>query len=291
MYAKNKKWFYLFTLALIWGSSFILIKKSLLGLTALQLGALRVIVSGLFILLIGSHTLKKLSKTDWKWVMISGFVGTFLPAFLFAFAISEIDSSIASILNSLTPLNTILLGYLLFQINSTKRQITGVVIGFIGTSVLIGAGMNLNPDQNYFYALFIIFATFMYATNINIIKRYLQDVSALAIAAGHFATVLLPAFLVLIFTGFFSEEVLSHPDLKMSMVYIVILSIFGTAIAKVMFNKMVQMSTPVFASSVTYLIPIVALGWGIYDGESFSVYQGLGALLILFGVYLSNRRK
>ena len=151
--------------------------------------------------------------------------------------------------------------------------------------------MNLNPDQNYFYAAFIIFATFLYATNINIIKRHLQDVSALAIAAGNFATVIIPAILVLVFTGFFTREVLTNPELKMAMVYIVILSIFGTALAKVMFNKMVQMSTPVFASSVTYLIPIVALAWGILDGESFGLYQGLGAVLILLGVYLSNRRK
>ena len=291
MFAKNKKWFFLITLALIWGSSFILIKKSLIGLTALQLGALRIIISGLFILMIGFHTLKKLSRTDWKWVIIAGIIGTFLPAFLFAFAISEIDSSVASILNSLTPLNTILLGFFLFNISSTKRQITGVIIGFFGTSILIGAGMNLNPDQNYIYAAFIILATFLYATNINIIKRYLQDVSALAIAAGNFVTVIIPAILVLVFTGFFKQEVLTNPELKMAMVYIVILSIFGTALAKVMFNKMVQMSTPVFASSVTYLIPIVALVWGILDGESFGLYQGLGAVLILLGVYLSNRRK
>ena len=259
MFAKNKKWFFLITLALIWGSSFILIKKSLIGLTALQLGALRIIISGLFILMIGFHTLKKLSRTDWKWVIIAGIIGTFLPAFMFAFAISEIDSSVASILNSLTPLNTILFGFFLFNISSTKRQITGVIIGFIGTSILIGAGMNLNPEQNYFYAAFIILATFMYATNINIIKRYLQEVNALAIAAGNFATVIIPAILVLVYTGFFKREVLTNPELKMAMVYIVILSIFGTALAKVMFNKMVQMSTPVFASSVTYLIPIVAL--------------------------------
>lgn len=290
MFAKNKKWFFLFILAIVWGSSFILIKKSLIGLTALQLGALRIIISGIFILTIGFHKLKTLSKTDWKWVMITGIVGTFLPAFLFAFAITEIDSSVASILNSLTPLNTILFGYFLFSISSTKRQISGVIIGFIGTIILIGAGMNLNPDQNYFYAAFIILATIMYALNINIIKRYLQDVSALAIATGSFVTVIIPAIVVLLFTGFFKVEVLSNPNLKMAMVYIVILSVFGTALAKIMFNKMVQISTPVFASSVTYLIPIVALAWGIIDGESFSLSQGIGSILILFGVYLSNRK-
>lgn len=129
----------------------------------------------------------------------------------------------------------------------------------------------------------------MYATNINIIKRYLQDVKAVSIATGHFATAFIPALIVLCFTGFFNED--SNPHLKTSLGYVAILAVFGTALAKIMFNKLVQMSTPVFASSVTYLIPVVALAWGIVDGESFGVYQSLGALLILFGVYLANRRK
>lgn len=291
MLAKHKKWVYLITLSLIWGSSFILIKKSLLGLTALQLGALRTIISGIFILLIGAHKLKSLTKEEWKWIIVGGLLGTFFPAFLFAFAVTEIDSAVASILNSLTPLNTILLGYFIFKIYFSKKQITGVLIGLFGTVLLIGAGMQLNPNQNYLYTLFVIAATFMYAINTNIIKRYLQDTSALAIAAGNFASVIIPAFIVLIYTGFFKAEVLKQPELKMAMVYVIVLALFGTAMAKVMYNKMVQMSTPVFASSVTYLIPIVALTWGLLDGESFSIYQGIGATLILIGVYMANFRK
>ena len=291
MFTKNKKWVYLFVLALIWGSSFILIKKSLIGLTPFQLGALRIIISGCFIFLAGFYTLKKLTKTEWKWLAISGCLGTFFPSFLFAFAETEIDSAVASILNSLTPLNTILLGFAVFKIASTKRQILGVIIGFAGTAVLIGEGMQLNPQQNYLYAGLVIISSVMYAFNVNIIKRYLQDVPAIAIAAGNFATIIIPAIVVLILSGFFNTETLSNPNLKMSMVYIVTLSLFGTAIAKVMFNKLVQIATPVFASSVTYLMPVVAVGWGLLDGEGFSSIQALATILILAGVYLANRRK
>ena len=291
MFAKNIRWIYLIFLSIIWGSSFILMKKSLIGLTPIQLGALRILISGVFITLVGFYSLKKIPKTKWKWIIISGFLGTFFPAFLFALAITEIDSSIASILNSLTPLNTILFGFAVFKIASSRHQITGVIIGFIGTSILIGAGAQLNPQQNYLYAGLVLMATIMYAININLIKKYLQEVNALAIATGNFVAVMLPALIVLFKADFFNKEVLNQPELPMSLVYVTILAIFGTALAKVVFNKLVQISTPVFASSVTYLIPVVALAWGILDGEKFSFYQTLATILIFIGVYLANRRR
>ncbi|NND52788.1 MAG: DMT family transporter, partial [Flavobacteriaceae bacterium] len=201
---RQLKWIYLFVLSLIWGSSFILIKKGLLGLTPMQLGALRILISAVFIFFFGFHTLREVKKKYWKWLIISGFLGTFFPSFLFAFAETEIDSSVASILNSLVPLNTILLGFAVFKIGSTKRQIIGVISGFIGTAVLIGAGAQLNPQQNYFYAGLVVISSVMYAANVNIIKRYLQEVKAIAIAAGNFAAIIVPAFFVLVFTNFFS---------------------------------------------------------------------------------------
>ena len=127
----NLKWIYLFALSLIWGSSFILIKKSLLGLNPYQLGALRIIITGLFLFAIGYKTVKTIKPKDWKWLIISGFLGSFIPAFFFAIAETEIDSAVVSILNSLVPLNTILLGFAVFKITSTKRQILGVIVGFI----------------------------------------------------------------------------------------------------------------------------------------------------------------
>lgn len=287
----NLKWIYLVILSVIWGSSFILIKKSLLGLTPYQLGALRTIITGLILLSVGFKKLKSIEKTKLKWIALSGFLGSFFPGFLFAIAETEIDSAVVSILNSLVPLNTIILGFTVFKIISTRRQIIGVIIGFIGTSILIYKGSELNPNQNYFFAIFVIISTLMYAVNVNIIKRHLQDVKPLAIAAGNYAFIIIPAVIVLVFTNFFSSETLNNEKLPKALIFVTILSIFGTAMAKVLFNKLVQISTPVFASSVTYVIPITALIWGVLDGESFSVIQALAAVLILFGVYLANRRK
>ncbi|WP_296385885.1 EamA family transporter [Winogradskyella sp.] len=287
----NIKWIYLLVLSVIWGSSFILIKKSLLGLTAYQLGALRTIITGVVLLTVGYNKLKTIPKSKWKWLIISGLLGSFIPSFFFAIAETEIDSAVASILNSLVPLNTILLGFAVFKIASTKRQVLGVMIGFIGTAILILKGAELNPNQNYLYAGFVIASTLMYATNVNIIKRYLQDVKPLAIAAGNYVFIVIPALIILLFTDFFTSKTFDNPELPKALLYITILSVFGTAIAKVIFNKLVQISTPVFASSVTYIMPIVALIWGVLDGEAFSFIQGLAALLILVGVYLAHKRK
>jgi drug/metabolite transporter (DMT)-like permease len=291
MKSPNIKWIYLITLSIIWGSSFILIKKSLLGLTAYQLGALRTILTGTILLTVGFKMLKTITKDKWKWLLLSGLLGSFIPSFFFAIAETEIDSAVASILNSLVPLNTILLGFAVFKIASTKRQVLGVIIGFIGTAILILKGSELNPNQNYLYAGFVIASTVMYATNVNIIKRYLQDVKPLGIAAGNYVFIVIPALIVLFFSDFFTSETFSKPELPKALLYVTILSVFGTAIAKVVFNKLVQISTPVFASSVTYVMPIIALVWGVIDGESFSFIQGLAALLVLVGVYLSHRRK
>ncbi|WP_456438816.1 DMT family transporter [Psychroserpens sp.] len=287
----NNKWLYLIVLALIWGSSFILIKKALLGLSPYQLGALRTIITGIFLFAVGFNSIKSIKKYEWKWVILTGFLGSFIPAFLFAIAETEIDSAVTSILNSLVPLNTVLFGFTIFKIASTKRQVIGVIIGFIGTSILILKGAELNPNQNYLFAGYIIIATCMYALNVNIIKKHLQHTKPLSIATGNYVAIIIPAIVILCFTDFFNENTYSHPDFKMSMVYIVILSLFGTALAKVMFNTLVQISTPVFASSVTYLMPLVALVWGLLDDEGFSLTQAFGSLIILVGVYLSHKRK
>lgn len=285
------KWIYLAVLSLVWGSSFILIKKSLIGLTPLQLGAIRTLFAAFFLFLIGFRSLKTIKKREWKWVVLSGFMGTFIPAFLFAFAETEIDSAIASILNSTTPLITLLLGLFVFGITFSRNQVIGVFVGLLGCLLLIWEGANVNPHQNYWYALLVIIASVCYATNVNIIKRYMQDISPMAIANGNFIALIIPALLVLFFSGFFNKETLYNPVVHQSLFYISILAIVGTAVAKVLFNKLVQISTTVFATSVTYTIPIVALLWGLIDGESFSVLQVLWAGIIILGVYIANLKK
>ncbi len=286
---KNTRWFFLFLLSLIWGSSFILIKKGLLGLSPLQLGSYRIIISSIFIFCIGYKTLRGISKTQWKWLAISGFLGTFFPSFLFAFAETEVDSTVASILNSLVPLNTILLGLIIFKIKSSRFQIFGVLLGFIGASLLILEGAELNPNQNYWFAGFIVLATLMYAVNVNIIKKYLFEVPPVAIATANFIVIFIPALMVLWFSNGFSASTLQNKAFLSSLGCVVILSVFGTALAKIVFNKLILISTPVFASSVTYLMPIVALFWGLLDGEVFGWLQGCAAIVILSGIYLANK--
>ena len=291
MFQNNKKWIFLFLLAFIWGSSFILIKKGLVGFTPLQLGSLRIIITALLLFLVGFKSLKNLPKNTLKWIVISGFLGTFFPAFLFAYAETEIDSAIASIINSIVPINTIVFGFLAFKMHSSKRQVLGVLTGFAGTFLLITNGASINPNQNYWYAFLVIIATVMYAFSINIIKRHLQNVNPIAIAVGNFAIIIIPAFIVLIFSGFFTSQVIQGPDFTMSLFYIFLLSLFGTAIAKVLFNNLVQISTPIFASSVAYIMPIIAVSWGVLDGESFGFWQGVATVIILLGVYLANSKR
>jgi len=284
-----KKWTYLISLSLIWGTSFILIKKALIGLTPTQLGSLRIIFSSIIIFIFAWNTLKLISKKEWKWIIISAFLGSFFPAFLFAFAETEIDSSIASILNSLVPLNTVIIGAIVFKIASSKKQIIGVVVGLIGTYLLIDGGIQLNPDQNYLYAGLVILCSFLYGFNVNIIKKYLNDIPAVTIAAGHFSVIFIPAIIIFYFSGFNADQMYDPITLK-SIGYVLILSAFGTALAKVLFNKLVQISTAVFASSVTYSLLIVSLFWGILDGELFSFNQLMATALIVLGVLLSSRK-
>ena len=145
----NRKWFYLVVLSLIWGTSYILIKKGLEGFTPIQLGVVRILITAFFLFLIGFRTLRNISKEEWKWIAISGMVGSFFPVFLVAFAQTEIDSSIASILNSTVPLFTIIVGFLWFSIMFSARQFLGVIVGLLGAILLIIFGADINPDQTY----------------------------------------------------------------------------------------------------------------------------------------------
>ncbi len=286
----QQKWFYLIFLALVWGSSFILMKKALIGLTPIQVGALRIIIATIFLLIIGHKSLKKIKKEQWKYVLLSALLATFFPSFMYAYAISGIDSSIASILNSLTPFNTLLIGSLIFGVAFQKNQLIGILVGLVGTCILILKGADLNPNQNYWFALLPILSSIGYACNVNIIKKYLQELDPLAITTGNFILIVIPTLVVLFSTGFFTTLEFTE-DVNQGLFYIGILAIVGTGIAKVMFNKLIHISSPVFSTSVTYLIPIVAVLWGIVDGEQLSVIQLLAGMIILFGVYLVNRKK
>jgi len=285
---KNLKWIYLIVLSLVWGSSYILIKKALIGLSPLQVGSLRTVISTVLLLLIGFSSLKSIPKDKWKWILITGLV-SFIPPFLFAYAQTEIDSALAAILNSLTPLATLIIGVGFYRFKIDKKQISGVIIGLIGSVLLMYQGSVINPDQNLLYVFFIIFASILYAVQVNLLKVHLQDVSAVAITVGNFIFIF-PLAVVIFFISDYKQIDINNEDVKVALFCLLILSIVGTVFAKILFNKFVQIASPVFASSVTYTLPIVALFWGLLDGEVFTLNQLFATVIILTGVYLANKK-
>ncbi len=276
-------------LAIIWGSSFILMKKSLLGLTPIQMGALRIILTSITLMLISFRSIFTLSKKEWYYISLTALLGTFFPAFLFAYAIQNIDSSIASILNSLTPLNTLIIGVIFFGFSFLRKQIFGIILGLTGAVFLIYKGSQINPDQNYYYAVLIVIASIGYAFNVNILKKHLDHLNALTLTTANFVLLLIPTLIILWKTSFFELEMTD--TLKTSLLYIGILAVFGTALAKTIFNRLVQISSPIFSSSVTYLIPLVAIFWGVIDGEKLYFSQLIAGTIILIGIYLTNKNK
>ncbi len=286
---KQIRWLFLIVLAIVWGSSFILMKKALINLTPIQVGALRIIFTAITLLIVGFKSLFTITKKEWYHISLTALLGTFFPAFLFAYAIKNIDSSIASILNSLTPLNTLIIGVMFYGFTFLRKQFIGIIIGLIGSIFLILKGAEVNPEQNYFYAIFIIIASIGYAFNVNILKKHLNNLNALTITTGNFVLLIIPALLILLFSDFFEVNYIYKA--KSSLIYLIILAIFGTAMAKTLFNRLVQISSPIFSSSVTYLIPVVAIFWGVLDGEKLNVGQLFAAGIILFGIYLTNKGK
>ena len=284
-----RKWGTLIILSVIWGSSYILIKKGLTGLTPVQLGSLRVIITTLLIAPIGYNKIKHIPKNKMKWVAISAFVGSFFPAYLFAFAETEISSSVTAVMVSLTPLFTLLISVIIFGEELLKKQVIGVIIGFLGIVVLINNEL-LSSSFNILYVMFIVLAAFCYAVNANLLKYKLPNIPALGIVFMSFLFMFIPAFIVLFFSDFPFSDFTSNPLILESIVYIVILALFGTAVAKVMYITLLAISTTVFSVSTTYLMPVVAIFWGLLDGEEFKLTQFIGTSIILIGVYLVTKK-
>lgn len=288
MFSKNNKWFLLILLSLIWGSSFILIKRGLVGLNPFQLGALRIIFAAFFLLFIGFKSLAKIPIDKWRFIVLTALIGTGFPVFLFAYAQTGIKSSVSGILNSLTPLYTLLLGAAVFGLTFKRNQIIGVALGLTGCLLLILNGNTANGETKYFYTLLVVIATICYALNVNLIKKYLSDVSPLGITTGNFTVLLIPALIILFTNGY--GDIAFNPEVQHSTLFIIILGMLGTGVANILYFQLIQITSPLFASSVTYFIPLVALSWGILDGESLNVMQFSGAGIILAGVYLASKK-
>lgn len=282
-------WFLLIILALIWGSSFILIKKGLIALSAGQVGSLRILSASIFLLPVAISRLNKIPKSSVLFLISVGLFGSLFPSFLFAIAQTRVPSSITGVMNAVTPIFTILVGYLLYKQRYTSRVFLGILIGFVGTVILILTGSEGNLTVN-FYILYILLATVFYALNLNVIKYHLQELRALTITSVSLLFVGPIAGIYLIgFTPFVST-LESGGSVYWSVAAIVLLGVLGTAIALIIFNNIVRLTDPVFTSSVTYFIPLVAVLWGIFDGEVLIWLHFIGMAFIVVGVYIANRR-
>jgi len=283
----------LFLLALVWGSSFILIKKALLVFSPGEVGAFRIVSAGLVLLPLAIPQLKLLNKRQLGYLLIVGFVGSFIPAFLFAKAQTNLSSSLAGVINALTPLMVGLIGALLFNAKISKRNGIGLIIALFGVCLLVVAG---GPeDENIFtgfnlYGLLVVLAAICYGFNVNIIKFKIKEIKPTVITAISLMMVLpLGAIYLLTFTQF-SFKLLHVEGALKAAGYIAVLGTIGTAAALVLFNSLVKLVTPVFASSVTYLIPLVAIFWGVLDGEALFALHYLGIFAVILGVWIGNRR-
>ncbi len=283
-------WFLLILLSLTWGSSYILMKKGLLAYQPEQMASLRITISMLCFLPFFFLRFRKIDWSKWKYFLIIGLSGNFLPSFFFAFAETEISSSLAGVLSSLTPLFTLLLGLLIYGVPFTWNKAVAVGIGLAGAVVLVLYGSGANFDGNKWYALLVVLAAMMYALSSNTVKKHLGDVNPIDMSIASFIMVGFPAMIYLFNTDFL-YRLQTHESGWSSLGYISILAIAGTVIASILFYKLVQLTTPVIASMVSYLVPVVALFWGFMDGETISVFHFLGMGLILVGVYVSKMEK
>lgn len=278
-------------LALIWGTSFILIKKGLVVFSADEVGSLRVACAAFFVLPFALTKLRGLSKSDFGKLMLSGMLGIFIPSFLFSFAQTKIDSSVAGVMNSLTPIWTMIIGAILFSQRFRGYAILGTLIGFGGTVLLIMANSSNSIGKFSGYSLLVVAATVLYGGNLNLIKYKIEHLRSLTITTV--SVMLIGPFALIYLLGFteFVPKLSSVDGAWKAFGFIALLGLMSTAVATVLFNKLVKTHSPLFASSVTYLIPIVAVMWGVLDGEHLYLGHYVGMILIIGGVYLANRKR
>ena len=294
--AKEKQaWIFLIILSLIWGSSFILMEKSMkpsgeeLVMGPFQVGALRIAIAGLVLLPFALRHLHQLKGKKIMWLTIVGACGNLIPAMLFTWAETRIDSSLAGLLNMGTSFFVVLIGILVYRNKPSWLQFLGIGLGALGLFQILKTQISFESDDLN-YALLVLLATLCYGISLTTIKFKLGDTPPLVVTALSFFIVFFPAIIITITTGAF-EPVLNHPDGLKSIGYLSLLSIVGTALAVFIFNHLVASSNHIFASGVTYLIPLVAIFIGVLDGEKFALFNILWVIIILMGVYLMNKKK
>ncbi|MBL7832935.1 MAG: DMT family transporter [Cyclobacteriaceae bacterium] len=280
----------LIILTLIWGTSFILIKLGLKVFAPNEVGALRVTAAGLFLLPAALVRIKELTKDHYWKLFLSGMMGIFIPAFLFATAQTRMDSSVAGMLNTLTPIFTLIVGSVIFKIKFRTLAVIGIMLGFVGAIVLMFARSGGELGSINVFALLIVIACIFYASNLNFIKYKITDLNALTITSTSVLLISPLAIVYLLAFTDFTTKLNTVDGAWKACGFVVLLGVMSTAIATFLFNRLVKISTPLFASSVTYLMPIVAVGWGLLDGESLGLGHFIGMAAVIAGVYLANRK-
>jgi drug/metabolite transporter (DMT)-like permease len=265
-------------------------KEGLKSMTAVQLAALRISIGGIVFAPFVIRFLRKIEKGDLKYVILAGILGNGIPAFLFAIAQTQVESSVAGALNALTPLFTILIGYAFGVIVLNTSKIGGVVLGLIGAlAIILGKSQEVLTFNNA-YTLLVVAATICYGANINLIKSKLYKYHPVVISALPLFFISIPGLAILFTSDLQPMMSIPKPQLWSSVIAIVLLALLGNSLSLILFNRLIQLSGPLFASSVTYFIPVVAMIWGFADGEKISAIQLSGLLLILLGIYLVNKR-
>jgi drug/metabolite transporter (DMT)-like permease len=277
-------------LTLIWGTSFILIMLGLEVFPADQVGALRVVSASVFLFPLAITRLKDLQLHHYWKLFVTGMIGIFIPAFLFAIAETRLSSSVTGIMNTLTPIFTVLISAILFKQRFRPIAIVGIVLGFAGTLLLSLSQANGKITGFNSFALLIVAATFCYASNVNFVKFKIPDLNALTITSVSVLLIGPLAFIYLFGFTDFTHRLTTQEDAWRSFGFVVLLGCMSTAVATVLFNRLVKMSTPLFASSVTYTLPIVAVMWGLVYHETLEVGHYIGMIAIIGGVYLANRK-
>jgi drug/metabolite transporter (DMT)-like permease len=285
---KNSNWLIFILLSVIWGSSFILMKKGAESLTGWQIGAVRMFSAGLVMLPFAVFHISKIPLRKLPFVLLSGLLGNFFPAFLFALAIEKIDSSMEGILNSLKPLFVIVIGILFFKDKVQGRKIAGVMVGLVGLLVL-SLSQSSGGNNNIGSSLLILLATFFYGLNVNVLTHYLKEVPPVRIATVSLALICIPSGIIVWQQNVFAIAMYDS-SATLSIAAAVLLGVVGSGIATGLFYVLVKNAGGLFASLVTYAVPVVSIAWGYLDNEEITVIQ-LGCLaLILGGVYLANKR-
>ena len=290
---KNKNvlaWFLLLLLALIWGSSPIMIKKALVQLGPFEKGALRLSLASLVLMPFLLKSLNEIKKKDYFILFISGIVGNVIPYFLYPIAQTQIDSATSGVLTSLTPFFALIIGVIFYKLKATKNNIIGLCIGFLGTSILILFSNSSEGFSADLYGLFVVAATLLYGINLNLVKYHLKHLKPITITAFSIVSIL-PITLYILFahTEFPSHLKLVNEYL-LEFGYVFVLGVLGTSIATLIFYNLIKIKDTVFAAMVTYLMPIVAIGFVVLDGEKINLIQLFGMLLVLLGVFINSKK-